>query len=250
MTHAPVRLAELRRACAGRTLEQLCLPRRLPQAEWHEIEGRVGSWLLEKNEHLYHTGDRLSAFYVVRAGSLQAHLGGPVEVPQVLGFYLPGEVAGLGALQDGRHMTECIALETSVVCAIPSYRLEELCALLPRFACQVRRLMDRAVCGDHRLLLSLGRLEQEQRLAAFLLDLARRHIRPGCSPRRFRLPMGHVQIAGFLGTSPESISRAFTNLGEAGMLNFQGEEIHLLNLPGLADLCGMPARLRHVLAIR
>lgn len=243
-----MRLAELRRACAGRPLKQLCLPRRLAEEELREIEDRVGTWSLEKGDCLYRTGDPLSAFFIVRCGSLQAHIFGPNGARRVLGFYLPGEAAGLGALRNGRHMTECVALETSTICTIPSYRLEELCALLPRFRDQVRRLMSRAVCGEHRLLLCLDRLHRERRLAAFLLDLAQRHRRPGDSPLRFHLPMAQTQIASFLGTSTEYVNQAFAKLSDSGILNIQGNEVSLLNLPGLFELCRAPTLFRRLLS--
>jgi len=174
MSHVPVRLAELRRACAGRTLAQLCLPRALAEEDLQQIDGSVPSWLLEKNEILCHADARLSAFYLVRSGSLQAHLDGPTGVRRVLGFYLPGEAAGLDALQNGQHKTECVALEASTVCTIPSYRLEELCALMPGLRHQMIRFMSKAVCSEHRPLLSLRRLDEEQRLASFLLNLQQR----------------------------------------------------------------------------
>lgn len=228
----------LRRRCRHCSLKSLCLPRSLDARELGELEAAVASRVLHPHELLFRAGDRLSAVYVVRSGSLAVHVEDSSGIEQVVGFYLPGDLVGLDALHDGRHMTVGAALETTNVCAIPYYRLEELCAVMPQLHRQFRRLMGKELHKEHELLLTLGRRNLQQRIAIFLLDLSRRLAKTGCSPVRLRLSMTRQQIASYLGSAPESVSRSFVKLHNTGLLRLRGREVTLLDVPRLRALCG------------
>lgn len=236
------------RTCRSCRLKELCLPGSLAPDALEKFDGIVANRTLQRNDVLYRAGDPLKSVYMARSGSLKMHICDASGVEQVVGFYLPAELVGLDALHSGRHKTTSVALEVTNVCRIPYYRLEDLCSAIPRLNHQLAHLMGREVSSEHRLLLSLGRRDLEQRLAIFLLDLARRWKNLGFSAVRFRLTMRRDHIASYLGSTSESISRTFTRLRDLGVLTLRAKEVHLVDIPRLIEISGAPAEFRQLLA--
>lgn len=246
MSVKPIKLAKLRRSCSTCHLRTLCLPRSLDRDAMNALDALVGSRVLRERDHLYRRGQASHSLYVVRSGSVEVHIEAPSGDEQVIGFYLPGDLVGLDALADAQHSTTCVALETSNLCTLPYSRLEALCSRTPKLNRQLDSLLARELCSEQQLLLSLGRRGLEQRLAVFLLDLSRRWGTLGYSSARFRLTMTRGQIASYLGSAPESVSRAFSRLREAGVVRLQGRDIHLLDMARLVELSVAPGPFRHV----
>jgi CRP/FNR family nitrogen fixation transcriptional regulator len=85
---------------------------------------------------------------------------------------------------------------------------------------------------DHMLL--LGRKSALERVAAFVLEMDKRLTAAGV----MSLPMTRRDIADYLGLTLETVSRALSQLLEAGTLGFIGKtqrEIVLLNRQRLAS---------------
>lgn len=239
-------LAEVRRCCATCKLSGVCLPCGLDADNLHLFDAAVGSRVLQRHEILYRRGARLTSIYVVRSGSVEVHVAAPGGTEQVVGFYLPGELVGLDGLQSGRHTTAGTALETTNVCSIPYARLGELCARMPKLNHQFTRLMSKEIASQHQLALLLGQMDMEQRLATFLLDLSRRWGDLGYSRTYFRLPMTRDQLASYLGSATESVSRALARLRDAGVVAVDGKEFRLLDVPQLIELSGAPVLFRQL----
>lgn len=243
-----VRLADLRRSCSTCKLKELCLPRALDIDDLLALNAAMGSRVLRRKEKLYRAGEALTFIYVVRSGSVAVSVGDASGGEQVIAFHLPGELVGLDALQSGHHTADGVTLEESSICRIPYSRLEELCVLMPKLNHQFTRLISKELASEQELLLSLGRFELEQRLALFLLDLSRRWANLGYSSARFRLSMTRDQIASYLGSAPESVSRTFRRLRDEDLIAVHGREVQLLDPEGLFVLTGAPVELRHILS--
>lgn len=238
MSQTRISLAALQRSCAARPLNQLFLPLSLAPQDLGRLDPLIPAWRLDTDEFLFREGERLSALYVLQTGSLELHVEDSGGRRKVMGFYFPGDVLGADALRNGRHGAACIALEAASVSVVPVYRLEEICALVPNLGEQIRSLMRGDIDHEHRRLLRLGDLNEEQRLATVLLSLSRRQDRFGRSRTRLNLPMTRHQMAAYLGSSPASLGRAVAKLRDAGLLSVQGRAIHLLDIPCLTDLSG------------
>ena len=91
---------------------------------------------------------------------------------QVCGYHLPGDLFGLDGIDNGRHKGQSIALEDSEICAVPLERLEELARHVPALQRNLHRFLSREIDRDHNVMLLLGSMRAEERLAAFLLNLA------------------------------------------------------------------------------
>ena len=238
-TRSDFRISTLRQACTHCSLNQLCLPMSLSEADIEQLDAIVERRKpLDRGGHLYRAGDSFRAIYAVRSGSLKTYTTADNGEEQVTGFHLPGELVGLDAINSWVHPCGASALETTSVCELPFEELENLAADIPGLQRQLFRLMSREIFADQEMLFAMARRSAEERLAMLLLSFSDRFGRRGLSPSRFRLPMARTELGNYLGLAPETMSRLFRRFQEQGWLEADGREINLLDLPALRELSG------------
>jgi CRP/FNR family transcriptional regulator len=88
---------------------------------------------------------------------------------------------------------------------------------------------------EQQLLLSVSKLNAEQRLAKFLLDSSERFKQRGLSDKVFDLSMTRIDIANFLGMAIETISRLLSKMQLEGIIDVNRRKITLLNMNKLQD---------------
>jgi CRP/FNR family transcriptional regulator len=93
--------------------------------------------------------------------------------------------------------------------------------------------MSREIVRDHDMLLLLGNMNSDERLAAFLLNLSQRLNMRGYSSRDFVLRMRREEIGSYLGLRLETICRGIAHLREQNLVDISGRNVKILNLPGL-----------------
>jgi CRP/FNR family transcriptional regulator len=76
----------------------------------------------------------------------------------------------------------------------------------------------------------------EQRLAAFLLDLADRYRMNGCSASEFAMRMTRAEIGQHLGLCVETVCRLFSQLKHQGLVRVRGRSVQLIDRDGLRSL--------------
>ena len=129
-----------------------------------------------------------------------------------------------------------IALEDSEVCAIPFSHLEGLSRQIHTLQHHFHKVMSREIVRDHGVMMLLGTMRAEERLAAFLLNLSQRFKARGYSPAEFNLRMSRDEIGSYLGLKLETVSRAFSRFQEDGLLSVHQRKIRILNTDGLKKL--------------
>jgi len=226
-------------SCHQCSISQLCLPVSLAEAEIEHLDSIIQrNRPLHRGEHLFRGGDLLVSLFAIRSGSLKTYTISPEGEEQITGFHLAGEVVGLDALYNKSHPSFATALETTMVCALPFDELEELSGSIPGLRSQLLRVMSREILEDQELLLLLNKKSAEERLAAFLVNLSSRYSRRGRSASRFLLPMTRSDVGNYLGLTIETVSRLFARFQKSGLLDAQGKEVHLLDMPALTAMAG------------
>ncbi len=216
-------------ACRNCSLVALCLPMELEADDIEKLDAIVKrSRPLHRGDHLFRDDDKFLSIYVVKTGSVKTYAPSEDGGEQVLGFHLPGELIGLDAIEDGSHQCSAKVLETTTICEIPFYHLEELSSNIPSLQHQMYRLLSREIGQDENMLMLLGKRNAEERLAAFLLGLSDRFKRRGFSSSDFYLSMSRHEIGNYLGLAVETISRLFTRFQDDGLLNVKRKHIQLL----------------------
>jgi CRP/FNR family transcriptional regulator, anaerobic regulatory protein len=223
--------------CSTCHLKDLCLPCELAGSDVERLEGLMfGRRKVRAAHALYRQGDAFRFVYAVRSGTFKSELQLADGRDQVSGFHMAGELMGLDGLAQGRHATGTTALEDSEVCAIPYSRLAELSAGSEALQAVVTRLMSREIVREHSLMLLLGSMNTEERLATFLLNISRRMKARGWSPSEFHLRMSRAEIGSYLGMKLETVSRTFSAFALQGLLEVDKRHIRILDLEGLGRL--------------
>jgi CRP/FNR family transcriptional regulator len=109
---------------------------------------------------------------------------------------------------------------------------------IPDLQAQLLRLLSCDISRDQGLMLLLGGMDAEQRLAAFLLSLSRRYAKLGFSVERFNLRMTREDIGSYLGLTLETVSRLFSKLQREGLLESHQREVELKDIATLRERMG------------
>jgi CRP/FNR family transcriptional regulator, anaerobic regulatory protein len=193
---------------------------------------------LHKNDFLYRDGDNARALFAVRSGCIKTMTESANGDEQIVGFHLPGELLGLDGFAEGVHSCNALALETSSVCELPLDQLESLCAELPGLQKQLRRIMGKEVSNDHKLLLLLGKMTAEERLASFLLSMSSRMEERHWKDTEFNLSMPRQDIANYLGMAVETVSRLFATFQNEKIIDVDRRHITILDMSRLKVIVG------------
>ena len=125
------------------------------------------------------------------------------------------------------------ALEDAEVCAIPYTHLVEIAAGNSSLQQVMSRMMSREILREHSLMMLLGSMNAEERLAAFLLNLSHRLKVRGYSASEFHLRMSRAEIGSYLGMTLETVSRTFSAFQQLRLLEVDKRHIRLVDLEGL-----------------
>ena len=162
---------------------------------------------LKRGDYLYRYGAEFTALYGVHAGSFKSVLLTEDGREQVTGFHMAGEVLGLDGLGADFYNGDTIALEDGEVIEIARDALELMVRQEPLLQRELFRMLANEIARERALMLLLGSMRAEERLAAFLLNLSQRLAARGYSATRFILRMTREEIGSLLGLKLETVSR-------------------------------------------
>ena len=195
---------------------------------------------LKSGDTLYHAGSSFHGLYAVKSGFIKIenlHDDGRV---QINGFYMMGEVFGFDGIATNEHMSTSIALEDTEVCIVPLDRIEHMGQEVGQLKHHFYRLMSREIVRDHTIMMLLGSMNGEERLAAFLMNLSQRFQERGYSPYNMVLRMKREEIGSYLGMKVETVSRIFSKFQDQGLLEVHQKNIEILDVQRLRKLIGQP----------
>lgn len=231
--------ARLKAACAACNLRELCVPGGVSPRDLEQLDTLVATRRrVKRGEALFRAGDSFESIYAVRSGFFKTRLTSEDGRDQVTGFQMPGELLGLDGIATEIHSVDAVALQDSEVCTIPFSDLERISASFSPLQRHFHKVMSREIVREHGVMLLLGTMRAEERLAAFLLNLSQRLRARGYSGTEFFLRMTREEIGSFLGLKLETVSRAFSRFQEDGVLKVSNKHIHILDFQALRDLVG------------
>lgn len=227
--------------CSTCMMGSVCLPVGMPSSEVAKLDELVKERLrIEKGQPLFQHGTALDALFALRTGSIKTQIIEASGQQQITGFYLPGEIVGLDGMLDGIHSSTAIAMEDSEVCIVKLDDIDEISRYVPSLQHQVRRLMSKEIARSHQVLLALGSMRSEQRLAAFLINLSQRLTALGYSSTDFVMRMSREEIGNYLGLTLETVSRLFSRFAREGVIRVNQREVKILDMAALNELVGKP----------
>jgi len=154
----------------------------------------------------------------------------------VTGFQMAGEIMGLDGMASDRYSCDAIALEDAEVCIMPFSKIEDLSREIKALQTHLHRIMSREIVRDQNIMLLLGTMRAEERLAAFLVNLGQRLQARGFSSTDMVLRMTREEIGSYLGLKLETVSRTFSKFVEDGLITVKQKIIHIIDAERLAQL--------------
>jgi len=225
--------------CSNCNMRELCLPKGLDDEDVARVEQIVyARRRVKRGEALFNAGDDFNAVYAIRSGFLKTTVLNDDGREQVTGFYMGGELLGMDGIGTGTYNGNAVALEDCEACVLPFSLVEELGREIPTMQRHLHCVLSREIVRDHGVMMLLGSMRAEERLAVFLLNLSKRFTRRGYSPSDFHLRMTREEIGSYLGLKLETVSRLFSRFQDDGLIEVQQKHVQILDIAGLEAVLG------------
>jgi CRP/FNR family transcriptional regulator len=220
--------------CSSCNLREMCLPGGVCMDDLKRVENIVyARRRVKRGESLFKAGDEFGAIYSIRSGFFKTSLIDDDGREQVTGFFMGGELLGMDGAGSGRYNGQAVALEDSEVCVMPFSLIEQMSREVPSLQRHLHTVLAREIVRDHGVMMLLGSMRAEERLANFLINLSRRFVRRGYSPSDFHLRMTREELGSYLGLKLETVSRLFSQFQKAGLIEVNQKHVRILDSAGL-----------------
>ncbi|MDM0036694.1 fumarate/nitrate reduction transcriptional regulator Fnr [Variovorax sp. J22P271] len=228
-------------ACSNCNLRELCMPVGLAPGELQRIDDLVATRRkVKRRETLFRNGEPFTSLYAIRTGVFKTRVTSEDGRDQVTGFQMAGEIIGLDGIVNDQHTCDAVALEDSEVCVMPFERIEELSREVTALQRHVHQIMSREIVREHGVMLLLGSMRAEERLAAFLLNLVQRLHARGFSRSELVLRMTREEIGSYLGLKLETVSRTLSKFAADGMVEVEQRNVRILDPEALRRIVNPP----------
>lgn len=221
-------------ACSNCNLRELCMPVGLSDNDLQRLDEVVATRRkIKRGSTLFSNGEKFTSLYAIRTGFFKTCLASEDGRDQVTGFQMAGEIIGLDGIVNDHHSSDAIALEDAEVCVMPFDRIEEISREVTALQHHVHKIMSREIVREHGVMLLLGSMRAEERLAAFLLNLVQRLHSRGFSQSELVLRMTREEIGSYLGLKLETVSRTFSKFVDDGIVEVKQRHVKILNTEAL-----------------
>ena len=227
----------LKVACSNCNLRELCMPIGMDAAESLRVDTLVeGRRKIAKGQTLFRNGSPFENLFAIRSGVFKTVILHEDGREQVTGFQMSGEIIGLDGIVEDKHRCDSVALEDAEVCVMPFDQIEHLSREVKALQHHVHKIMSREIVREHGVMLLLGSMRAEERLAAFLLNLVQRLHARGFSRSELVLRMTREEIGSYLGLKLETVSRTFSKFAEEGSIEVKQRHVQILDPQALQHI--------------
>ena len=227
-------------ACSNCNMRDLCMPIGLSAEELRRVDELVTKRpIMKRGTTLFRNGEKFSSLYAIRSGFFKTSVTTEDGRDQVTGFQMAGEIMGLDGIVNDHHTCDAIAIEDAEVCVLPFERIEEISREVKALQHHVHKIMSREIVREHGVMLLLGNMRAEERLAAFLLNLVQRLHARGFSQSDLVLRMTREEIGSYLGLTLETVSRTFSKFADDGLIAVNQRHIHIQNADALKRMVNL-----------
>ena len=165
---------------------------------------------------IFAQGAAAGALFLLLDGLVRTHVTLNDGERQILAFYWPGDLFGLA--EEGSYVASAEAITPCRMLRFESSALQDFLQANGRvqYSFFVKAMHEWR--SAQRQLIVMGRFTVPRRLAIFLLDCAGHESHFDAATETLTLPMTRYDIADYLGTSAESVTRAFARLEAEGLI--------------------------------
>jgi CRP/FNR family transcriptional regulator len=173
---------------------------------------------------------------VIRLGQFKRINRDDRGIDRVAGFYFSGDIIGLDTLSGGLPASRFLALEDSYVC---EFTMEAVTAILqhePALAVQFLYEFSRYLRREYKNAAILSISSLDLRFAIFVSSMHQTSVNSGTESDEFALKMSRSDIASYLGTTGETISRVIARCNAEGAIFIKGKIVEVRNVEYLNSM--------------
>jgi CRP/FNR family transcriptional regulator len=189
---------------------------------------------IEAGQTFLSEGDAATHFVTIVEGAVKVYKLMPDGRRQITGFLFAGDLLGLAVNETYTYSAE--ALTPVAVCRFPRRQFERLLDDFPKMERRLLAIASNELAAAQEQMMVLGRKTAHERIASFVLMLARRQERAGRSGDVLELSMTRTDIADYLGLTTETASRVFTSLKKRGWIELASGKVILTDRDMLEEL--------------
>jgi len=195
-----------------------------------EIMEVVKSAAYKKGEIVYRAGEQSDSLYIVSKGKIKIYRLSESGKEQLVRILFPGDFTGeLALFNESIHESYAEAMEDTNVCVITRSDLQKFLIKFPSISLKILSEFARRLETSEKQITRFVTEKVETRLAIFLAECADKE-----QSSEFVLPMSKKDLASYLGTTPETISRKLAELEDSGyIMQLSNKKIRILDLDGL-----------------
>lgn len=202
----------------------------LPTADQQKISELALHKTYKKGQLLY-SPENAPGLYLISQGRVKVYSLSETGRETLLRVLSEGDFVGESVLFGGEETTFGQALTEAQVCLIPKAEFLELLLRYPSISLKLLEALNRRLQQYARRTAPGSRESVQARLASYLLELSAAQ-----DSNSFSLPLTGKELARFLDTTPETLSRRLTALEHMGLLQKQGRNITLTDKAGMEEL--------------
>ncbi len=211
-----------------------CLPSAVENERWMQ-QVITGHSRVCKGGSLFRAGQPAAKVYVVHTGAFKSVICLPDGRQRIVSFHEAGDFMGLDAFT-GQWGTDAIGLEASEACEIDIDMLDAVARQIPLLQRYLRRVISDRLVRAQQDQCALGTMHVTARMIRFLLNLSARYRARGLSGDEFTLRMTRGDIGDYVGCRLETVSRVFSELQHAGLIDLERRDVRIVDHSRLARL--------------
>lgn len=203
----------------------------LEDAQMDEIMVTAHTVSFKKREIIYHSGDKSDALYIVNNGKIKIYHLSESGKEQLVRILLPGDFTGeLALFSESNHTAYAEAMVDTKVCMIKRKDLQTFLLKFPSIALKILTEFSTRLEKSETQTTRFATEKVETRISLFLAECLEEEEQNN----EINLPMSKKDLASYLGTTPETISRGFSDLEAQGIIKqISQRKIAILDLDSL-----------------
>jgi len=225
-------MAEKHQICSHQSCVSLvAIFNHLEEKHRKEIIDAVQSISYKKGDTIYQAGDHSDSLYIVSSGKIRIYRLSESGKEQLIRILYPGEFTGeLALFNETTQEAYAEAMTNAQICRIKRSDLQNLIIKYPSISFSLLAEFASRLEKSEKQAASFATEKVETRIALYLadcMDLTEQ-------TTEFVLPMSKKDLASYLGTTPETISRKLAEFEQQGYIKqTSARQIKILDRNGL-----------------
>jgi CRP-like cAMP-binding protein len=203
----------------------------LEEEQMNEIMVTAQSVSYKKGDMIYHAGDQSDSLYIVSKGKIKIYRLSESGKEQLVRILNPGDFTGeLALFNESLHESYAESMTNTQVCTIKRSDLQAFLIKYPSISLKILAEFSNRLEQSEKQTTRFATEKVETRIALFLAEC----IDDNDETYEIELPMSKKDLASYLGTTPETISRKLSDLEAEGYIKQKkNKKLEIVDLDGL-----------------